>query len=197
MGHICMQSPSLLSAFQQLLPVQKSAHCTETTFPEWHCHGGGGRGEWLERGGLFSKHRVLYTHIPGDGSVHKDIHESLGTSPGNRAWRTGNKNSPFGCWFSSFALGGDCFSSQVFPAPLCSLAPPSFRVATTEHCLFSLNILSKLASSSLAKSLLRQQTWRLLLPKLEPERGGRCPLRGSSFGSGTEDHTALQVDPSH
>lgn len=77
----------------------------------------------------------------------------LGRSLGIGAWRIENKNSPFGCWFSSFALGGDCSSSQLLPGPVCSLAPLGFRGASTEHYPFSLNILSKSASHSLAKSL--------------------------------------------
>lgn len=103
----------------------------------------------------------------------------LGRSLGSGAWRTGNKNSPFGCCFSSFALGDYCFSSQLLPAPVCSLAPLAFRGARTEHYPFSLNILSKLASSSPAKSLGRRLIAISCLGSFRGRQGGCC---GQSSG---------------
>ena len=124
----------------------------------------------------------------------------------------GNKNSSFGCCFSSLAQGG----SLLLPA-VCSLALLSFRGAGTEHYPFSLDILSNTASSFTAKSLgrwlircqlppqLPEWAERLLAARAQGQKGGlrarkvrgRCHVRCSSPGPRTEDHRALQLDSSH
>lgn len=105
-----------------------------------------GRGEWLKKSrDVYSPAlSSLYSQTRRFLSATRTFLSHLGRSLGSNAWRIRNKNSHLGCcfFFFFFCPGKLLLSLLLLPGPVYSLAPLGFRGAGTEHCFFSLDILS-------------------------------------------------------
>lgn len=102
---------------------------------------------WVARVSAREEGECLFGSTELSVPAHKVIAQCTRTfvshsdrSLGSGAWRIGNKNSPFGCRFSSVALGVSCFPPcSLLPLPAPGLPRDSGRLAlnTTPSLLTS------------------------------------------------------------
>lgn len=136
-----VQQRPLLSVFPQLFPDSERCLLQRLVVPSTAYRA------WVARVSAREEGECLFGSTELSVPAHKVIAQCTRTfvshsdrSLGSGAWRIGNKNSPFGCRFSSVALGVSCFPPcSLLPLPAPGLPRDSGRLAlnTTPSLLTS------------------------------------------------------------